>query len=183
MSRLWRLTVEGSESVIDGIPDKAFQEYEVVRLAGITNMFDRNKVLERELLFKPAFSMKVLLIIRVSVQRLQMLNMQNLEIYEIHSEFLRAIANPKRLRILNEVGDTKITVGELASLLNISVSNISQHLKILKNYEILKSEKIGHRVYYSITDIRIVEICQSMRQVISDLYEKRMDIFSQGKTE
>ena len=109
--------------------------------------------------------------------------MQNLEIYEIHSEFLRAIANPKRLRILNEVGDTKITVGELASLLNISVSNISQHLKILKNYEILKSEKIGHRVYYSITDIRIVEICQSMRQVISDLYEKRMDIFSQGKTE
>jgi len=112
-----------------------------------------------------------------------MLKLQNLEIYEIHSEFCKAIANPKRLRILNEVGDGRITVGELASLLNLSASNISQHLKILKNYEILKSEKIGHRVYYSITDIRIVEICQSMRQVISDLLEKRMDIFQSGKTE
>ena len=127
--------------------------------------------------------MKVLLIIRVSVQRLQMLNMQNLEIYEIHSEFLRAIANPKRLRIINEFGDGKITVGELAEKLNLTVSNISQHLKILKNYEILRSEKIGHRVYYSITDKRIVEICHSIRQIISDLYEKRMDIFSHDKEE
>ncbi|MCK5222738.1 MAG: winged helix-turn-helix transcriptional regulator [Candidatus Aminicenantes bacterium] len=112
-----------------------------------------------------------------------MMNLHNIEIYEVHSEFCRAIANPKRLRILNEIGDAKITVGELANLLNLSASNISQHLKILKNYEILKSEKIGHRVYYSITDIRIVEICQSMRQVISDLYEKRMDIFTHDKTE
>jgi len=107
-----------------------------------------------------------------------MANSQNFEIFEIHSEFCRAIANPKRLMIVNRIGDARITVSELARHLDLSVSNISQHLKILKNYDIVKSDKIGHKVYYSISDKRIVEICQNMRQVISDLYLKRKDIFN-----
>ncbi|MEN8222968.1 MAG: metalloregulator ArsR/SmtB family transcription factor [Acidobacteriota bacterium] len=105
--------------------------------------------------------------------------MQNFEIFEIQSEFCRAIANPKRLRILNEIEKKKITVGDIARVLNLSVSNISQHLRILKDAEIVKSEKAGQNVYYSITDKRIIDICQLMREIISDLYEKRMDIFNE----
>lgn len=112
-----------------------------------------------------------------------MLNLQNFEIYEIQSEFCRAIANPKRLRILNEINDGKRTVGDIAKALKIPISNISQHLRILKDSEIVKSDKFGQNVYYSITDNRIIDICQLMREIISGLYEKRMDIFSEKTDE
>ena len=104
-------------------------------------------------------------------------NSKNFKIFEIQSEFCRAIANPKRLRILNEIENNKITVGELAITLDLAVSNVSQHLRILKDAEIVKTEKIGQNVFYSITDTRIIDICQLMREIISNLYEKRMDIF------
>ena len=110
-----------------------------------------------------------------------MRNLQKFEMFEIHAEFCRAMSHPARLRILNEIGDIKITVGELAGLLDLRVSNVSQHLKILKNYEIVKSDRIGHKVYYYISDKRIVEICQGMRVIISDLHDRKKKIFNKNK--
>ncbi len=106
------------------------------------------------------------------------MNFQNFETYEVHAEFCRAIANPKRLMIINIIGNRKITVGDIAKSLDLTVSNISQHLKILKNYEVVKAEKKGHQVYYSLTDLRLVKTCEKIREIISDLYQKRKDIFN-----
>ncbi len=106
------------------------------------------------------------------------MNFQNLEIYEIHAEFCRALANPKRLMIISLLKDKKLTVGELATALDLTVSNISQHLKVMKNYQILSSEKVGHKVYYYLTDMRLVKTCEKIREIISDQYMKRRDIFT-----
>lgn len=106
------------------------------------------------------------------------MNFQNFEMYEIHAEFCKAIANPKRLKIISLIGDKKIAVGELAKAMDLSISNISQHLKILKNYEVVRSEKEGHQVYYSLSDTRLVDTCNQIREIISDLYKKRKDVFN-----
>ena len=106
------------------------------------------------------------------------MNFQNSEIYEIHAEFCRALANPKRLMIISLLKDKKLTVGELATALDLTVSNISQHLKVMKNYQILSSEKVGHKVYYYLTDMRLVKTCEKIREIISDQYMKRRDIFT-----
>ena len=106
------------------------------------------------------------------------MNFQNFETYEIHAEFCRAIANPKRLMIINLIGNKKMTVGEIAKALGQSVSNISQHLKVMKNYHVVKSEKVGHQVYYHLTDMRLVKTCEKIREIISDLYTKRGEIFT-----
>lgn len=108
----------------------------------------------------------------------EVVNFQDFETYEIHAEFCKAIANPKRLKIISLIGKKNITVGELAKAMDLSVSNISQHLKILKNYEIVKSEKEGHQVYYSLSDTRLIKTCDQIREIISDLYKKRKDIFN-----
>ncbi len=107
---------------------------------------------------------------------------QNFETFEIHAEFCRAIGNPKRLMIIKLLGNKKLTVGELASSLGLSVSNISQHLKVMRNYHVVKSEKAGHKVYYHLTDMRIVKTCEKIREIISDLYTKQSDIFTSDST-
>lgn len=106
-----------------------------------------------------------------------MLNLHKFENYEIQSEFCRAMASPKRLRILSEIEKKKVTVGELAEILDSAVSNISQHLRILKNSEIVRAEKSGQKVYYSISDPRIIDICKMMQDVISAIYSSRGNIF------
>ena len=112
----------------------------------------------------------------------EVMNFQNTEIYEIHAEFCKAIANPKRLMIIDKIGADKITVGDLAKALDLSISNISQHLKVLRNYEVVKSEKVGHQVYYALTDIRLVHTCIQIRSIISDLYKKRKDVFNSNSS-
>jgi len=106
------------------------------------------------------------------------MNLRNFETYEIHAEFCRVLANPKRLMVINLLKDKKLTVGELATALDLTVSNVSQHLKVMKNYQILSSEKVGHKVYYFLTDQRLVKTCEKIREIISDLYTKRGNIFN-----
>jgi len=110
------------------------------------------------------------------------MNFQNFETFEIHAEFCKAIANPKRLMIINLLGNKKMTVGDLAESLNLSVSNISQHLKVMKNHQVVRSEKSGHQVLYWLSDRRLVKICENIREIIHDLYTERRDIFSPDST-
>lgn len=45
---------------------------------------------------------------------------------------------------------TNLNVSEIASILNISVSLASQHLKVLENSGLLSREKIGREVFYKV---------------------------------
>ena len=62
---------------------------------------------------------------------------------------LKAIGEPVRLRILHLTKVSPLTVNELSSALQISQSNVSHHLKILKEAEILTFEKNGASTLYS----------------------------------
>ena len=53
------------------------------------------------------------------------------EIYRFHAEVCRSIAHPKRLEILNLLRNGERSVGELAQLMEISPTNVSQQLAVL----------------------------------------------------
>ncbi|HEU5137671.1 MAG TPA: metalloregulator ArsR/SmtB family transcription factor [Steroidobacteraceae bacterium] len=60
-----------------------------------------------------------------------------------------ALADPSRREIFERVARSPCAVGELADALPISRPAVSQHLKVLKDAGLLKSESQGTRnVYY-----------------------------------
>ncbi|MBM4287948.1 MAG: winged helix-turn-helix transcriptional regulator [Deltaproteobacteria bacterium] len=81
---------------------------------------------------------------------------------------LRVMAHPTRLLILHLLGESDHSVGELEKLLNISQSNLSQHLSLLKDKNLLASRRVGNQRYYSLKDKRLLGLLALMQ----DLFEK-----------
>ena len=68
------------------------------------------------------------------------------------SRYFKALSDEKRLRILKLLGIRDMCVCELSIALNVSQPNLSHHLKILENEEIVEHMKKGKWVYYSLSD-------------------------------
>ena len=66
------------------------------------------------------------------------------------SDLLKALSDPTRLKIyklLNE-SDTMLCVNALAANLKITQSAVSQHLKILRQAGLVRSERRGYFIHY-----------------------------------
>ena len=67
------------------------------------------------------------------------------------SNLFSILSNPSRIKILWLLKKKKnLSVHEIQEKLKISQSNVSQHLSLLKTHKIIKEERIGKEVYYSI---------------------------------
>lgn len=80
------------------------------------------------------------------------------------SRSLKAMAHPLRLRILCILGaHTEVSVQDIVEQVGTSQSNISQHLSILRDKGILTARKDANKVYYRVSDRKILELIVSMR--------------------
>ena len=80
------------------------------------------------------------------------------------SRSLKAMAHPLRLKILCILsGAQEASVQDLVDMVGTSQSNISQHLSILRDKGILGSRKDANKVYYRISDERILRLIESLR--------------------
>ena len=104
------------------------------------------------------------------------MEIRNRELFQIHSEYCRVLANPTRLMILACLDKREMNVGELSAAVGSPLSTVSQHLNILKNKHLVKSRKEGQTVYYSHTDTRIMVACRLIRTVLIDGMKKRGEI-------
>ncbi len=97
---------------------------------------------------------------------------------ELYSQFARigrAVANARRLEILDLLAQGERTVDDIAAEVGTTASNISQHLQILRNAGLVGSRKDGLYVYCRLTGDDVAEFWQAMRRlsvgVSSDLRE------------
>lgn len=60
----------------------------------------------------------------------------------------RALADPTRRQILQELRNSELAAGEIASLFQISGPSISRHLAILKGAELVAERREGNRIIY-----------------------------------
>lgn len=90
------------------------------------------------------------------------------ELYELHARICKAIADPKRLLIITELRSGPMTVGELALSLDISQSNTSQHLAVLRERGVVDSTKDGLNVYYELTSDKVVQAIDLLREFMAE---------------
>lgn len=77
------------------------------------------------------------------------------EQFEKLSLFFKAISDETRIKILYSLSRSKMCVCDLAALLDMTVSAISHQLRVLKQAELVKSEKQGKVVYYMLSDSHV----------------------------
>jgi len=99
--------------------------------------------------------------------------MDDTRIYELQSEICLALANPKRLQILNLLKNGEMSAGQMVKAMKIPKANLSQHLSVLKQKGILSSRREGTNIYYSITNPKITDACSIMRNVLMETLESQ----------
>ena len=84
------------------------------------------------------------------------------ELAELVGRRFRLLAEPMRIRLLDQLRDAEATVGELAEVLGTSQQNVSKHLAVLADAGMLGRRKDGNRVYYRIVDASVFALCEQV---------------------
>lgn len=74
------------------------------------------------------------------------------------TEFLKAMAHPQRLRILQLLIHQRHTVGELATACDIPAPVASAQLRLLERCGLLAGKRDGKFVYYEIAEPQLLNI-------------------------
>ena len=90
------------------------------------------------------------------------------ESYELYARVCKAIADGKRLLIINELRDGPRSVGELADALGIPQANASQHLAILRDRGIVVARRTGSNIHYSLTSSKVVEAIDLLYEFMAE---------------
>lgn len=80
----------------------------------------------------------------------------------------KALGHPIRYKIVKFLLDEPKCVCKLNENIEFSQSNLSQHLKILKEAGILKSEKKGLNIHYGIANDNVKEIVYAVEVFVSN---------------
>ena len=92
----------------------------------------------------------------------------SVELHELHARICKAIADPKRLLIISELRDGPMSVGDLALALDMSQSNTSQHLAVLRERGVVEAQKEGLNVYYALTSRKVLKAIDLLREFMVD---------------
>ena len=80
------------------------------------------------------------------------------------TRFFTAMGDPIRLQIALLLRDKPLNVGDIADQFEISRPAISHHLRVLKDANILDSEKSGQEVYYTLNKEFIAHELRAMAE-------------------
>ena len=86
------------------------------------------------------------------------------------AEIIKAIANPQRLCIIKKLCETdQLCVSDMKECLGEAQPNVSQHISKLKAVGIIKGNRNGKNIYYSLCENSSSEI---VREVIKQLFNE-----------
>ena len=100
--------------------------------------------------------------------------------YNLHAEMCKTISNPRRQAILDTIRGGELTVSELIERTGISQANLSQHLAILRSKGVVKTRRDGNNIYYSISNLKIIEAYDLISEVLEDSTTSREKAIKEG---
>ena len=89
------------------------------------------------------------------------------------ASFFKIVGDPTRTKILSILDKNELCVCDIANLLNMTKSSISHQLKTLKEASIVKCNRVGKEVYYTLDDEHVSEVFEVALYHIGHKKEKK----------
>ena len=77
----------------------------------------------------------------------------------------RALADPKRLCVLESLAIGELSVSDLSTRVGCQVPNMSQHLAVLRRAGLVTSRRDGNTILYRLTDDRVLEAYRRIQDI------------------
>lgn len=94
------------------------------------------------------------------------------QVFREHADLLKALSHPKRLEILHLLRGKKLTVSEIQEMLDLPQANLSQHLMILRDAEVVQTKRNGKNITYMISHRNFIKASDLIRQVLIEKHKK-----------
>ncbi|HNW30794.1 MAG TPA: metalloregulator ArsR/SmtB family transcription factor [Spirochaetota bacterium] len=82
---------------------------------------------------------------------------------DVVTELLKSIAHPIRMKILCFLMEGEKNVGEIEQQFGSTISNISQHLTVLRKANIIDRRKEANFMFYSLKDNNILKLMETLK--------------------
>ena len=78
------------------------------------------------------------------------------------ADLFRLLGDPTRLKIVVSCLRTPLAVSDIADRLELSVSLVSHHLRLLRGARLVRAERQGKQVYYEADDAHVRRMVEDM---------------------
>ncbi|MEA2108142.1 MAG: metalloregulator ArsR/SmtB family transcription factor [Pseudomonadota bacterium] len=96
-----------------------------------------------------------------------------IDIFRIHAAFCTIFSSPIRLQLMDFLGSGEKTVTELAAELNVSLANVSQHLRLMRSQGAVDTRRDGRTIYYRIANQKFLRGIQTVREGLLEEFKKK----------
>lgn len=84
------------------------------------------------------------------------------EALELIAARFRILSEPMRLKLLNTLGESEMSVSELVTLTSAGQANASKHLGMMVAAGLLARRKVGLNVLYRVADASVFALCENV---------------------
>ena len=88
--------------------------------------------------------------------------------YRFQAKTAKSLAHPTRIAILEMLRGGERCVCEMEPELTASQANISQHLAVLRDSNLVVARRDGMRMMYRVTDVRVFQVLDLMGSIAHD---------------
>ncbi len=94
-------------------------------------------------------------------------------VYELQADICKIFSHAKRLEIINTLKNGELSAGELIDKTRLSKANLSQHMNVLRSKGVVIARREGVNIYYRIANLKIVQACHLMREVLLEQFQEK----------
>ena len=95
------------------------------------------------------------------------------EIFAAQAEICKALANAKRLEIIHLLATKgRQFAAELMTSAGLTKTNLSQHMRVLKQAGIVAFEREGTHIRYELASPKIGEACETLHEFLVERLER-----------
>jgi ArsR family transcriptional regulator len=94
------------------------------------------------------------------------------EVFQLHADLLKALAQPRRLEIVNLLQNQELSVTEIQDMLALPQANLSQHLQVLRKQGVVVDRREGKQIFYRLAHKNFRKANDLLRDVLIEKYEK-----------
>jgi DNA-binding transcriptional ArsR family regulator/YHS domain-containing protein len=98
------------------------------------------------------------------------------EIFKLQARMYKAMANAKRLEIIQLLRDKELSVTQMLEMLGLPQANLSQHLQVLRDQGLVKDRRNGKQIYYKLANKNIMKASDLMREILVNQHQGESEV-------
>jgi DNA-binding transcriptional ArsR family regulator len=99
------------------------------------------------------------------------------------ASIFQALSHPTRIAIVEILRNGELSAGAMQERLAVEQANLSQHLTILRNRQIVVNRKEGNQVFYSLRDPSLVQVLDLMKRYCQQHFSEAVQLLDEANRE